>query len=347
MKKAGASGRYVHLDALRGILAIAVVIHHFSFATRLDWFNKAWISVDAFFILSGFVIAHSYQGKLAAGMGLREFSVARLARLYPLYFVGLLLGVLALLGSPFQPAPAPQEQATAIGFGLLVLPYLNGQLWPAIAGGAQGSVFPLNEPAWSLFYELFVNLVFFAWVRHGRMLAAAAVALIFGIAHVLAAQHYGLHSGWAASNFAGGFIRVIFFFFLGVAIYALHGRLALRSIWPFALGTAALLVGFMFRSVAIDYLLLFLVAPLTILLGSRVRAGGARAAGLMSWLGSISYPIYIIHFPLGMMLHATALGELAAPQFVLISTVVSLAAADLAARGEKFARSHWRQRAPA
>jgi peptidoglycan/LPS O-acetylase OafA/YrhL len=67
----------------------------------------------------------------------------------------------------------------------------------------------------------------------------------------------------------------------------------------------------------------------------------------MSWLGGISYPIYIIHFPLGMMLHATALGELAAPQFVLISTVVSLAAADLAARGEKIARSHWRQRAPA
>lgn len=335
--------RYVHLDGLRGILAIAVVIHHFAFAAQLHWFNKAWISVDAFFILSGFVIAHSYQSKIAQGMGLREFSVARINRLYPVYVVGLLLGILALITSNFVPVPPQTAQANAVVSGLLILPYLNDQVWPSIAGSSSGTIFPLNDPAWSLFFELFVNLLFFAWLRYGRALAPWLIAFAFLAIHIFGSQYYGLHSGWATSNFAGGFGRVTFFFFLGVVIYAAHSRINLRSTWLFGLGVLLLLAGFALKNRAIDYLLLFLIAPCTILLGSKLSADSAHAARLMTWLGGISYPLYITHYPIGAMLHGL-LGETSAPLFVATSTVISIIAADGIARGEKWARAHFRQR---
>lgn len=340
-----ANKRYVHLDGLRGILAIAVVIHHFAFAMQLHWFNKAWISVDAFFVLSGFVIAHSYQNKITQGLGLREFAFARVGRLYPVYFVGLGLGVLALTNSSFNPMPDATAQGIAVALGLLVLPYLNTEVWPVIAGTSQGGVFPLNEPAWSLFFELFVNLIFFVWLKYGRKLGPWLITTIFFVVHLTVAQHNGLHSGWGESNFAGGFFRVTLFFFMGVAIYSIHTRLTTRSTWFFALGTAAMLGGFMLKNTAVDYLLLFVVAPLTILVGSRIRETTGRWSGVMNWLGGISYPIYITHYPLGIMLRTTVLSDISAAQFVLISTPVSIILADLIARAEKLLRGHWQRRA--
>lgn len=341
-----ASKRYVHLDGLRGVLAIAVVIHHFAFAMQLPWFNMAWVSVDAFFILSGFVIAHSYQNKISRGLGLREFFYARVGRLYPVYFVGLLLGFAALICTQLTPPDAAQ-QAKAVGFGLLVLPFLNADTWPAIAGTSTGSAFPLNDPAWSLFFELFVNLVFFAWLRYGGLLKPWSIVAILLVIHLVSSQYFGLHSGWAAENFLGGFSRVTLFFFLGVAVYSTHTQIRLRAPGLFFSAAAAMLIGFMFKNIALNYLLLFLIAPLTILAGSRTNESTGRGAVLMTWLGGISYPIYITHYPLGSLLRSTTLSDLSAPQFVFFATVISIVVADLIARSEQKTRRLWRNRAQA
>jgi peptidoglycan/LPS O-acetylase OafA/YrhL len=85
------------LDGLRGIAAIAVMEFHFAIfflpqARLFDIFpglDRAYLAVDLFFLISGFVMAHVYGQRLA--LDLRghwlKFGIARFARLYPLFAV--------------------------------------------------------------------------------------------------------------------------------------------------------------------------------------------------------------------------------------------------------------------
>jgi hypothetical protein len=65
--------RFDLLDGLRGIAAIGVMIYHYTLHNGLHWLGGAWVAVDLFFILSGFVIAHSYGNKILNGMGIQQF----------------------------------------------------------------------------------------------------------------------------------------------------------------------------------------------------------------------------------------------------------------------------------
>ena len=84
---------YPIFDLIRGICALVVVARH----SAPLWGTKAqrgYLAVDAFFILSGFVIAHAYEAKLVArAMGFAQFARIRLIRLYPMYLVGLVVGL--------------------------------------------------------------------------------------------------------------------------------------------------------------------------------------------------------------------------------------------------------------
>src|ERR1700712_1558692 len=56
--------RYASLDAMRGLAAFAVVVYHLD----RPYAPSAYVAVDLFFVLSGFVIARAYGEKLAGGM---------------------------------------------------------------------------------------------------------------------------------------------------------------------------------------------------------------------------------------------------------------------------------------
>ena len=77
---------------MRGVAAVLVVLFHFgALAPALS--TSGYLAVDFFFALSGFVIARTYDVRLAAGLGVAAFIERRLIRLYPLYLIGLLLGL--------------------------------------------------------------------------------------------------------------------------------------------------------------------------------------------------------------------------------------------------------------
>ena len=139
------------------------------------------------------VHVHRLRRKIERGMGFRAFLVARVQRLGPLFVIGLLLGLLAVLvhlaldsGGPL----AIQPVLIAFGLNLLVLPYLNRLEWPFDGQLIPGPIFPLNDPAWSLFFEMFVNLVFFVClaelvrrkrVQSGMILITAGSMLVFNL----------------------------------------------------------------------------------------------------------------------------------------------------------------------
>src|SRR5688572_10257848 len=93
------------LDGLRGVAAIAVVVFHFMEIAIPDpeknFIAHAYLAVDFFFCLSGFVIAYAYDEKMAV-IGIAGFIKRRLIRLHPLVIIGSVLGLLTFLFDPIS-----------------------------------------------------------------------------------------------------------------------------------------------------------------------------------------------------------------------------------------------------
>ena len=85
--------RLIHLKTLRGIAALFVVLYHFEAAGfyKIPFMEHAWLMVDFFFVLSGFVIALNYQARLKTIKDAYNFQLKRFFRLYPLHLLMLLV----------------------------------------------------------------------------------------------------------------------------------------------------------------------------------------------------------------------------------------------------------------
>jgi peptidoglycan/LPS O-acetylase OafA/YrhL len=348
--------RFDALDGLRGLAAIAVMVFHYTEHNGLRWIGNSWVAVDLFFVLSGFVIAHSYADKIAGGMHFSRFLSLRWMRLGPLYVIGLALGVVALvvtlrLDPPATPVPTLQW-IWAIILGLFWLPFVNDMTWPFAGDVIRGAIFPLNIPAWSLFFELTVNVVFFACVRAtGRTAGRIWILLAWAGFVVLTWRWHVLNPGWS-SNWHGlvlGMLRVTAEFFLGALIWQQgwhRSWLAMRmSSAAIAVGAVCLLA-FAMTSPKAALLNTLVGVPLTITLlaGVDVRGWAQRASRL---LGEISYPLYILHYPLFQLcFELTSLRDLRPELQVVLVGLLSLALAALVAKLDRAARARWSSRAP-
>jgi peptidoglycan/LPS O-acetylase OafA/YrhL len=85
------------LDGIRGLAAILVVIFHAEQFFGARPFPKSYLAVDVFFLLSGAVVANAYEHRLQSDMSLARFTWLRIVRIYPLYLLGTVLGVVAVI----------------------------------------------------------------------------------------------------------------------------------------------------------------------------------------------------------------------------------------------------------
>ena len=145
------------------------------------------------------------------------FVSMRWLRLGPLYTVGLALGVVSVLVASSHDPSAPiamRDVFQAAGVNLLWLPYFNDVAWSFAGGSSRGVTFPLNVPAWSLFFEAFVNIVFFAYVRRywvSSSIRLACLAVVVFMAATVWSR--AINPGWMPGNFIYGFPRVAAAFF--------------------------------------------------------------------------------------------------------------------------------------
>jgi peptidoglycan/LPS O-acetylase OafA/YrhL len=282
---------------MRGVAALMVVLLHIPMIGGQQIKPAtAYLAVDLFFLLSGFVIAHAYDSRLEGGLAPKDFLIARLIRLYPIYAIGLGLGLLAVATQwlTTDTSPSVLRLTLALVTGLLFLPFP--------ANGADGDVFTLNFPAWSLFFELAANLVFAvlwprlsaAWL--GAIVVASAACLI-AMASIIGT----VDGGTLGTNFWMGAPRVAFGFFAGVALYRLRDRLPhiAAPAWAIlALVIAALAYAPAEQLKAAYELFVVLVAgPALLTLAIHAGADGVVRA-LAVWTGAISYAVYVIHAPL-------------------------------------------------
>ena len=227
------------LDGLRGLAALAVVLVH-TFRTAAIRCRTRISAVDLFFILSGFVIAHSYEPKLDSGMRAAEFLQRRFIRLYPMLFVGAFGGLLIALINHRAAIEATDPLPAILFSGGAVV---AGTALPG--PGRSPGVFSYDPPMWSLFFEILANLAYVALAVTGlaRRPNAAILALVVaaGLAGVVWCGPLG---GAGVSDFASGLPRVACGFFGGVLLFKLSRARAPTSIragwvWPF-LGLGAL-----------------------------------------------------------------------------------------------------------
>lgn len=334
---------YLNLDAIRGVAAISVMLYHFSpFLADGKVLPSSYLAVDLFFLLSGFVIAHAYDRKIGNGMGFGTFLAVRLIRLYPLYLAGTLLGFFYLLVKN-RLMPAEYMPMSEIGMQLT-----TGMLFIPLVGTAYHTIFPLNPASWSLFFELTVNIayvaVFFLLSRRVLAVVIAASLVLLVVAAVVAGT---IDFGMTGQTIVSGLPRVSFSFFLGVllcrSMVRYQGSLGFLGPGCWAEAAIALtLVVFAIAPegggarVAYDLACVVLVFPVLVVTGA-VAPTSARLSGFYGWLGRISYPIYIIHTPMLMIIagagKAVSIDPFAHhPWFGIVMALAVVVIADIATR---------------
>jgi peptidoglycan/LPS O-acetylase OafA/YrhL len=285
--------RFHTLDGLRGIAAIGVLARHASGFFPIIPHFETYLAVDFFFVLSGFVLAHSYGERLRSEIGPIRFLILRLIRLYPLYILAVIVAVLV-----------PNRFSFAeIAFAIFLLPALT----------SNRLLFPLNGPSWSIFFEIVANL-FYAAISRYRAATKIFVAICAMSAALLVAgvvfdglgfgQHEGaMDAGFLWSSLPAGFIRVGYSFFAGLLVYDLYRRNWLKfEVPPVVLILVLALIlmvhpkGDVLQS-AFDLIAALAGFPILVWVGANCSPSPA-AARIYSFLGFISYPIYILQLPL-------------------------------------------------
>jgi len=282
-----AKTRFEAVDAVRGVAAMSVVVYHLAaYAYPAAPLSGGYLAVDLFFVLSGFVLSHAYGQRLEQGLSTPRFMLLRLVRLWPAYLIGILAGIAFALAQ----APAAKVGLAAL-CALLFIPL------PLDLGEGR-TLFPLNLPAWSLFFELGANLAFVLFYRFltGRTLLALLAVSAVGLV-IVAIRAEGLHAGWAPDNFVGGGPRAIYGFFAGVLIQRRWPEGLNLGPAPALLALACLLV-----PVAIPLRAAFDVVVVTVVfpLCAAALAGATlspRVGKMATTMGVISYPLYVIHMP--------------------------------------------------
>lgn len=282
-------GRYVTLDGMRGIAALAVALFHFNISQA----PHGYVAVDFFFALSGFVLATSYLPRWQAGMGTGEFMLKRLVRLYPLFLVGVALTTVVGLARLHSGGDTSLSLKT-----ILISTGINAVMLPS---PLTNTLFPLNVPAWSLFYELVANFAMIALLfrlpRIGIGVVCAISAWWFASA-VLANGSGNIGAVW--HEWPVALARTLYSFGIGMLIARMPQPEHRPSSWVGVACLAAIAAMLMadphfVSTTAYDLACALLISPLLVWCGSRVEPS-RRFARVAWFVGEVSFALYAVHW---------------------------------------------------
>ena len=289
--------RFLVLDALRGVAALIVVAYHVPQLFGGLYFPRGYLAVDFFFMLSGFVLSFAFQPKLDRGLSTAGFLKQRLLRLYPLYLLGLTLGLLHTL---------LQNRADhhLSGGQIFLLYVLGGMMVPAwrVFGHAWANIVPFDPPEWSILYEMVANVIHSLTFRRRGWVFLLCVVGVSGVLFASYVLRVGeMHVGWQTEYALGPILRVTFSYFLGIAVYRVwrSGRVAIAvpAYAPILLLMICTGVPQWHRQPVVgDLATVALIFPVLLLLGAGARRM-PRLDRVFTVVGAISYPVYVLHMP--------------------------------------------------
>lgn len=291
------------LDSWRGVAALLVALFHLNVLSpiySLHFVRNSYLFVDFFFVLSGFVITHSYGHRLGTLEDAGRFVMRRLGRLWPLHAVVLIAFIIVEGGRAISTARGASFANPPFTGATSLHSILTNLLFGQSLGIEQQLTW--NPPSWSICAEFWTYLIFASallagatWLRRirfaseyllGALLAGSACILVLFARHGIDATYdlgvvrciYGFTAGhltyrlWQATSgvrFKTGLLEVAVV--IAIAIYvSLAGRTFISFLAPL-----------MFAAVV--FVFAFEAGPISSLMLNRGSV----------WLGRISYSIYM------------------------------------------------------
>jgi peptidoglycan/LPS O-acetylase OafA/YrhL len=298
-----ASSHILSLDLCRGLAACVVMTYHISFLLFENGtiFRRGYLCVDFFFVLSGYVIASSYDARVASGLGVRRFSIIRIARLWPLVVLTTLIAFVVQTIRLRRDIPdiSNLDLAVSLVSNLLMMPSPRSPI---------EVLFPFNASAWSIFFEMAANLVYVAAFRNLTGATLKLLIVASGIALACTAFTFNsLDVGMTQTNFIFGLPRVSFSFFLGVMLYRRRDILRIRTsgdsrfLFLGLLAAGAMIclpkIPVAYMDGLIDFAIAVCVFPIILRIAETTKL--SRRMGALAWfLGGISYSVYLLQTPL-------------------------------------------------
>ena len=318
--------RYDILDGLRGVAALMVIIFHFfelySFGNpSKQIINHGYLAVDFFYVLSGFVLGYAYDDRWDK-MSYWDFYKRRLIRLHPMVIAGSLLGMCYFflgecINSPNIESVNPLYFFLTIIMSILMIPC------PAqmdIRGWGETNSF--NGPNWTLTYEYIVNILYSLIFRRlhtiiiGILTLASALLLvnltcnfdIFNVMNERESNKYTVIGGWSLTSceLCVGFTRLFYPYFAGYLVYRL--KLKIRIPYSFIICSIILITflsmprlekeGYPIFNGIYEAIVIILIFPLVIIIGAGDTTKNEILTKICKFIGELSYPIYITHYPI-------------------------------------------------
>jgi peptidoglycan/LPS O-acetylase OafA/YrhL len=303
---------YSILDGLRGVAALTVVCFHLfeAYATsHLDQkINHGYLAVDFFFMLSGFVVGYAYDDRWDT-ITIKNFIKRRFIRLHPMVVAGAIIGAAVFY---LQGCAAWDVSKVSVP-RLLVATLLNAGLIPATTTSeirGVGEMFPLNGPSWSLFFEYIGTILYACLLRKLPTKALAVVVLLAGCglaAFAIWGPYGDICVGFSLTeeNIIGGALRMLFSFSAGLLLSRRFKPTNVKG--AFWLGGLAIIVSaaipriggseHLWMNGLYDTLCFAVIFPLLVYFGASGKTTDEVTTQICKFLGDISYPLYMVHYP--------------------------------------------------
>lgn len=293
------SERVANLDGLRFIAALTVVAFHFAYRgpaanqmPALDlhsWFvslsKYGYLGVSIFFMISGFVIAFSAEGRSPV-----SFGIARFTRLYPTYIAAMTVTfvVILWLGEPYMVSTVSQYIANfsmiAPAFGQ---PFMDGAYWSIVV---------------ELIFYFWVFVLLAAGVFHRHQMTVISIWLFIAFVFEFVWAPPMLRSV-LLTEYAG-------FFAAGLLIYRISEGRRERAYWALlALATAhsiaTTIIGLNWLELTYSDDFSPWIAGAVIIGGYALFLLAVRSpvnllpSSLLIWMGALTYPLYLLHQHIG------------------------------------------------
>jgi peptidoglycan/LPS O-acetylase OafA/YrhL len=303
---------YNILDGLRGVAALTVVCFHLfeAYATsHLDQkINHGYLAVDFFFILSGFVVGYAYDDRWKT-MTIKDFIKRRFIRLHPMVVIGAFIGAFMFY---FQGCSFWDVSKVSVT-RLFIATFINACLIPATLSSeirGVGEMYPLDGPSWSLFFEYIGNLLYAFFIRKLPTKALALFVLLAGcgLATFAIWGPYGdICAGFSLTgeNIIGGSLRLLFSFPAGLLLSRVFKPVNVKG--AFWIGSLAIVILLavpriggsenLWMNGLYDTICVAIIFPLLVYLGASGKTTDRITTRLGKFLGDISYPLYMVHYP--------------------------------------------------
>ena len=195
---------------------------------------------------------------------------------------------------------------------------------PAMPGAGyevrgNGEMFPLNGPCWSLFFEYLGNILYALFIHRLSNKALAVLTILLGVAlasfAIFDISGYGnMGVGWTLDgiNFGGGLLRMLFPFSMGMLLSRNFKPIKVKgAFWICAIALVALFsVPYLEGATPVctngiyEAFCVIIAFPVLVWLGASGTTTDKKSTQICKFLGDISYPVYVIHYPFMYLFYA-------------------------------------------